>query len=89
MLSKYELRVLRELEADLEGPPRSRRTAPRRSLRWVGAAGVVLWGVVIAVLAVVVDLLAALIAAITSLAVVAGSTLLRRQRLSRIWQWHR
>lgn len=89
MLSEYELRVLREIEADLEGPRPSGRTAPRPWLRWQAVAGAVLWAAVIAVLAVFVDLLAALVAAVTSLIVLAGSTAVVRQRIQRVWKQQR
>jgi hypothetical protein len=89
MLSEYELRVLREIEADLEGPPTSSGTRVRTWLRWLGAVLAVLWAVVIALLGVFVDLLAALVAAGTSLIVLAGSTPQIRHRIRRVWQRQR
>lgn len=86
MLSEYELRVLREMEADLEGPPRSGRTVARAKLRWVGLAGAAVWVAVICVLGVFVGALAAVVAAATSLVVVACSTPLCRQRVVRLWR---
>lgn len=86
MLSEYELRVLREIEADLEGPAWSGRTAARARLRWLGWAGAVVWVAVICVLGVFVGPLAAVVAAATSLVVAGATTPFVRCQTARIWR---
>jgi DUF3040 family protein len=81
MLSEYELRVLREIEADLEKRPQSARRSWRthRRLGWVGG---VVWTGMIVVLGAFAGALAAVVAAATSLVVLVGAAPPVRRRIT-------